>query len=343
MISDEQTELEAERSANNAELAISQTFYRTAFAGPSLGTEEELAGATIRMRYTDNRLIGTVLKDGDPLVLITRDMQIKKLDGHYRQYTIELRTTPTELPAQADQPGAAWENRRRALQVAIWAIDAKTNYPLVSEEWGGFTTVIRNSEHTFIKQSSVITGSDKQSTFGIPAAEIVAASQQNRATGQLHPHVTVGWYQDQFTADQAAAQLAVPEKVAYAFLKSAAAKLVSLPRDKAETYLFRSDVKNAWNVRPRTPPVKILAAFPGDRQKAVLQAFAASSPPGSVSMQEWAKYTGWITDARPLGGHAPLDTTINGAPAMLFEYRTGDPARYPYAFWKLEEWAPSDF
>jgi hypothetical protein len=343
MMSDEQTELEAEHNANEADKAIAEILYRKAFAGPSLGTEEELTGATIRMRYTDNRLIGVVFKGADPLVLITRDMQIQKLAGAYREYTIELRTTPTELPAQANQPGAEWESRRRALQVAIWAIDAKTEFPLADDEWGGFTTKIRNDGHKFFKQSAYITGSGKQSTFGIPAAEIVAASQQNRATGQLHPHVKVGWYQDQFTADPAAAQLSTPEKVAYAFLKSAAAKLVSLPRDKGETYLFRSDVKNAWNVRPRTPPVKILAAFLADRKQAVLQAFAASTAPSSVSAEDWAKYTGWITDGRPLGGHALPDTTVSGVPAMLFEYRTAAPERYPYAFWNFDEWTTADF
>lgn len=341
-----QAELLAEQQADQLEAVFSSTLYQQAFNGPSLGTEEELQGASIKMRMTAARVIGVVSKGDTPLVLITRDMRIRPLDGDYREYTIELRTTPTEVPGP-NMLSAPWEDRRRALQVAIWAIDTRTDSPLANDDWRGFQTYIRNADHSFVKSSSIgITGSDKQATFGIPASAIVAASRNDREKGQLHPHVQVPWYLDEFIADTAVTHFATPEQVAYAFLMSAALKLTRLPRDNNELYLFRAPVKDAWRVRPRTPPIKILDIFTDDRKDAVRRAFKGSPPPAFAdppTAEDWSKYVEWILDGRSLGGHTPPDSTVNGAPAMLFEYRTAPVDRYPYAFWRLDEWTTDTF
>jgi hypothetical protein len=345
-----QAELEAEQWADQAEQVFSSELYQHALNGPSLGTEEELRGASIKMKMTADRIVGVVSKGATPLVLITRDMKIQKLAGDYREYTIELRTTPTQIPGP-NMPRAEWEDRRRALQVAIWAIESRTQSPLVNDDWRGFQTYIRNSDHSFAKSSSIgITGSDKQATFGIPAGAIVAASQNDRTAGQLHPYVQVPWYLDQFTGDHAVAGFTAAEQVAYAFLMSAALKLTRLPREKirekTEVYLYRAPVKDAWRVRPRTPPVKILDIFLEDRKQAVKQALADSAPPAVAkppTVEDWAKYVGWITDGRSLGGHTPPDSAVNGTLAMLFEYRTAPVGQYPYAFWQPDEWTTDTF
>ncbi len=131
---------------------------------------------------------------------------------------------------------------------------------------------------------------------------------------------------------------------------SAALKLTRLPReksgDKTEVMLYRTTVKNAWQVRPRTPPVKVLDIFQQDRKDAVKQAFASSAPPAvddKPTAEDWKKYVGWITDGRSLDGHTPPDSTINGTPAMLFEYRTAPAETYPYAFWQPGEWTIDTF
>ena len=240
MIPDEELEARALAQAEAQDEAVTErkvdlfepdiaASYVTAFTGPSLGTEEELSGVRVKMHREKSRLIGKVSKNGVPLVLITRDMIKQRLAKGYREYTIGLRTTPCEIPV--NQNDASWEDRRRALQVAIWAIENKKDYPLVSEEWNGFDTVIFNSDHSFVWETSsqVITGSDRQATFGVPAIELVQANQAHRGIGQLHPHVQLSWYLDQFTMDKAVAQFATPGRVAYAFLMSAALKLARLP------------------------------------------------------------------------------------------------------------------
>jgi hypothetical protein len=339
-------EYEAEGRADEAENVFASTLYEHAFTGPSLGTEEELSGATIKMKMTAARLIGVVSRGDEPLVLITRDMRIQAFEDDYREYTIELRTTPTLVPGPGT-PVTHWEHRRRALQVAIWAIEVHTTTPLTSDSWGGYDTYIRNPDHSFIKSSSTgITGTDKQATFGIPADAIVSAGQGDRTTEQLHPHVRVPWYRDQFTADPAVGGFSLAERVAYAFLMSAALKLTRLPRQKNEVYLYQAPVKDAWEVRPRTPPLRILDIFPASRQDAMKQALARSAPPAVAdppTATDWTKFTGWITDGRSLGGHKPPDATINGTPALLFEYRRAPVDQYPSAFWQPGEWTTETF
>jgi hypothetical protein len=163
----------------------------------------------------------------------------------------------------------------------------------------------------------------------------------------LHPHVQVPWYRDQFTADHAVADFALAEQVAYAFLMSAVLKLTQLPRDKkGEVRLYQVLVKNAWQVRPRTPPLKILDIFTPGRQDAIKQAVAKSTTPkvtNPPTETDWSKFVEWITDGRSLGGHKPPDTTINDTTAMLFEYRTAPVDQYPSAFWKYGEWTTDTF
>jgi hypothetical protein len=340
-----QAELQAELEANKLE-SVASTLYDDAFSGPSLGTEEELSGTTIKMKMTAPRLIGIVFKEGTPLVLITRDMRLRALEGDYREYTVELRTTPTLVPGP-NTPGELWEYRRRALQVAIWAIENRTTGPLQDDEWRDYTTYIRNSDHSFIHSSSTITGSDKQATFGIPASAIVSAGQDDRAAGRLHPHVQVPWYRDQFIADTAVDGFDLDEKVAYAFLMSAVLKLTQLPRDKKkdEPLLYQPQIKNEWQVRPRTPPLKILDIFTEVRRDAIKQAVVKSTRPDVTppAGTDWSKFAGWITDGENMGGHKPPDATINGTRAMLFEYRAAPVDKYPDAFWQYGEWTTDGF
>jgi hypothetical protein len=341
------TEREAEQRADLADKEDAKRFYRRDFTGPSIGTEEELSGINIKMKYTSERLVGVVRKGPANLVLITRDMPVKAHEGDYREYTIELRTTPTEAPAQGPD-STEWTDRRRALQVAIWAIENYLDSPLPDDDWHGFQTTIYNSDHSFARTSQTITNSDKQATFGVPTAAIVSAGAADRATGQLHPNVLLPWYLDQFAHDPAVAGFTSAEQVAYAFLMSAALQLTRLPRNP-ETGAFNpytSEAKNEWKVRPRTPPVKVVGIFQQGRQDAVKAAVNSSAPPAVTkppTLADWQLCTRWITEGKLLGGHEPMDITINNAPGMLFEYRSAPTERYPHAFWKYAEWKPSNF
>jgi hypothetical protein len=118
-------------------------YYRTDFTGPSLGTEEELDGARIKMPIKASNMVGLIkhTTSGQVLVLITRDLP-RSLGTVEGTYTIELRTTPTEA---TDTVG--WERRRRALQVAIWAINDNLGKPLENDVYKTYKTEITNGNH----------------------------------------------------------------------------------------------------------------------------------------------------------------------------------------------------
>jgi hypothetical protein len=44
-----------------------------------------------------------------------------------------------------------------------------------------------------------------------------------------------------------------------------------------------------------------------------------------------------------MGGHKVPTVLVGGRPAMLFEYRSGIPDRFDYAFWQRDRWNYGDF
>jgi hypothetical protein len=53
---------------------------------------------------------------------------------------------------------------------------------------------------------------------------------------------------------------------------------------------------------------------------------------------KWENTRQHILGAESMGGHQPPTATINGQPAMLFEY-CGAPDRYKDAFWAAGKWS----
>src|SRR5262249_19780293 len=149
------------------------------------------------------------------------------------------------------------------LQVAIWAIEVhRGGKKLTTETWRGYETVIINADHQIIKvPSDGVAPAGRQSTVGVPAARIGAlASAHDRFLGRLAENVTLPWYKAAFTADPAVATLSVPEKIGYALVMSAIQQLATIWLDYPGA-LSLLNAKNAWTVRPRTPPVRILNTF----------------------------------------------------------------------------------
>jgi hypothetical protein len=322
---------------NDAELSYEQ--YSTEFVDTSLGTEEELSDTTIRTALGAGQLIGYVQKYGEPLVQITKDLQVAE-DHAYGEYTIELRTTPTELIDEGD-----WKARRRALQVAIWAIEVRHGgKALASETWRGYETVIINTDHQIMKvPNGGVARAGRQSTVGVPAAGIGAgASLQDRAVGRLCSHVALPWYRDEFTADQAVATLPARQQIGYALVMSAIQQLATIWLDYPGA-LSLLNAKNAWTVRPRTPPVRILHTFDQDELDTALNAILNRPAPSEKLATQWEAARAHIVEGRPMGGHPLPDSAINGQQAMLFEYRTAPYEEYPHAFWKKGELTDKDF
>lgn len=329
---------------NDAEQSYRQ--YKTEFAGTSLGTEEELGDTTIRTAAGAGQLIGYVQKNGDPLVQITRDLQVAEEKPSHGHYTIELRTTPTELYDKAD-----WLDRRRALQVAIWAIDSsRGGKPLAEGTWRGYETVILNQDHQIMTvPHGGVAGAGQQSTVGVQAAGIGADSGQlNRGTGHLCPHLTLPWYSDEFAHDEAMAGRPAREQIGYALVISAIQQLATIWQrytgklTRLEV-LSLLDSKNFWDVRPRTPPIRILDTFDGDGASLALGAILSREIPRKDLAGQWHNAVVHITKALPMGGHALPDSSIDGEPAMLFEYRHAPDQEYPWAFWQRGELTDASF
>jgi hypothetical protein len=327
--------------------AIANPYYRKAFDDLSLGTEEEFSAAKIKVRLAAGQLIGVVSKADQPLVLITSDLR-DRVEGDYGVYTIELRTTPTEIG-----DGDRWTIRRRARQIVISAIEKNNGYSLPSLDTDGYTMKILNEDHAIcdLPSGGRIGHAGRQSTIGIPAADIGAGmSSDARHDRRLHQYLQLPWYREEWTQCAAAAQFTDQEKIGFALVLSAACKLVTLPRamlsggriDTATLLPMQTArAKNAWSVRPRTPPAVIFDTFPLDKKVAALKALDALPLPAeykNVTSEKWELALAWIHTCQPLGGHKPDPVTIKGRPAMLFEYRTVEPpVAYDYAFWRSGE------
>jgi len=318
--------------------------YRSDFSGPSLGTEEELAKTLIEMPVKASNSVVALIRytvTGEVLVLITRDIGA---EGPERgRYTIELRTTPTEM-----SDDAGWHRRRRALKVAIWGIEeaSKTKDKLKAGEYERLKSEITNPDHQIVEVplgGVALTG--KQSTVGIPEAQIGAGvTVQQRAQGKLHPLLWLPWYRDQFTSDVAVAGLDEREKIGYALVMSAVLKLADIWTRWPDA-LNRLEAKNAWVVRPRTPPINILDSFEMASIDVAMAAVNTAALPVWADPQlgtTWADAREHIIRARPMGGHPLPLALIHGGGAMLFEYREAPVNDYPFAFWAKDEYLEFD-
>lgn len=326
------------RVSNRAEQDFARNHYRTAFASASLGTEEELP-ATIQLMTTDWSLFGVVSRIDDPevLVQITKDLQVSAL-GDLGEYTIELRTTPTEL---SDQAG--WRERRLALQALISTIEKNVGGHLSSKAAGAYRITIFNPGNLIRSVTDgTVKGTAKHATVGVAAAEIgtgVTLDDRQRLR-KVHPLLTLPWYAERFTADPGLLALEDREKVSYAFVMSAVLKLAQI-WTRYPDRLHLLEAKSMWDVLPRTPPVQILNSLRPVASTAARRMVTNRAVPawaadwGQVpSAEVWEKARRHILAEGEMGGHPPAAATVGGRPAMLFEYRAGIPDTFADAWWK---------
>jgi hypothetical protein len=315
--------------------------YRTAFTSVSLGTEQELHGAVVRMKKADPDLIGVVCAESSPqsvLVEITKDM-LQSDDKTIGNFTIELRTTPCELSAKTE-----WDLRTKALEAVISSISGRKGRPLADDTYTGYQIVISNKDQPIYSDDQIM-DADRQATVGVFAAEIGNPIHgANRTARTLHHHLDVPWYVDRFAEDPEVFNVSEREQVGYALVMSAILKLATIWCDHGSNSVNNVNVKNAWVVRPRTPPIKILDTFSSSEiAAAVREQIKNRELPSWVNQEQGPTRSNWsdarthILDAKSMGGHQPPAATINGQPAMLFEYRTA-PDRYEDAFWAYGKW-----
>ncbi|EIO4106473.1 MARTX multifunctional-autoprocessing repeats-in-toxin holotoxin RtxA [Vibrio vulnificus] len=339
--------------------------FQSHFASTSIGIENELSGLVVVLPKNSAQTFGYVHdSQGNPLFMLTKDMNqggysnpagITDINGlnNWQTHTIELVTYPSET-----SDTTAIESRKEAM---LWLAKEFTGHinqsnhqslpQLVSED-GRFTLVISNSKHliaagngTAIEaqgQTIGMTPSGQQATMAISAKEFGSSSSLEVRLLESAP-----WYQselrDEFLANSNEHKLDDPEaaKNVYAYLTSVYSKTADLAKEygiyindwdpASEGFspnaqgLTDPKVKNAWEILPRTKPVKMLELLSADdsryvRQQIIEKLKGSHSESLAKNVFEYFQYGGEVA------GHGINNATTGSAqqpePAILFEFRS---------------------
>ncbi|EPS0980639.1 MARTX multifunctional-autoprocessing repeats-in-toxin holotoxin RtxA [Vibrio vulnificus] len=339
--------------------------FQSHFASTSIGIENELSGLVVVLPKNSAQTFGYVHdSQGNPLFMLTKDMNqggysnpagITDISGlnNWQTHTIELVTYPSET-----SDTTAIESRKEAM---LWLAKEFTGHinqsnhqslpQLVSED-GRFTLVISNSKHliaagngTAIEaqgQTIGMTPSGQQATMAISAKEFGSSSSLEVRLLESAP-----WYQsglrDEFLANSNEHKLDDPEAAqnVYAYLTSVYSKTADLAKEygiyindwdpASEGFspnaqgLTDPKVKNAWEILPRTKPVKMLELLSADdsryvRQQIIEKLKGSHSESLAKNVFEYFQYGGEVA------GHGINNATTGSAqqpePAILFEFRS---------------------
>ncbi|EIT6974564.1 MARTX multifunctional-autoprocessing repeats-in-toxin holotoxin RtxA [Vibrio vulnificus] len=339
--------------------------FQSHFASTSIGIENELSGLVVVLPKNSAQTFGYVHdSQGNPLFMLTKDMNqggysnpvgITDINGlnNWQTHTIELVTYPSET-----SDTTAIESRKEAM---LWLAKEFTghinqsnhqSFPQLVSEDGRFTLVISNSKHliaagngTAIEaqgQTIGMTPSGQQATMAISAKEFGSSSSLEVRLLESAP-----WYQsglrDEFLANSNEHKLDDPEAAqnVYAYLTSVYSKTADLAKEygiyindwdpASEGFspnaqgLTDPKVKNAWEILPRTKPVKMLELLSADdsryvRQQIIEKLKGSHSESLAKNVFEYFQYGGEVA------GHGINNATTGSAqqpePAILFEFRS---------------------
>ncbi|PTP73285.1 MARTX multifunctional-autoprocessing repeats-in-toxin holotoxin RtxA [Vibrio splendidus] len=339
--------------------------FQSHFSSTSIGIENELSGLVVVLPKNSAQTFGYVHdSQGNPLFMLTKDMnqggysnpaRIADINGvnNWQTHTIELVTYPSET-----SDTTAIESRKEAM---LWLAKEFTGHinqsnhqslsQLVSDD-GHFTLVISNSKHliaagngTAIEaqgQTIGMTPSGQQATMGISAKEFGSSSSLEVRLLESAP-----WYQsglrDEFLVNSNEHKLDDPTAAqnVYAYLTSVYSKTADLAQEygiyindwdpASEGFspnaqgLTDPKVKNAWEILPRTKPVKMLELLSADdsryvRQQIIGKLKGSYSESLAKSVFEYFQYGGEVA------GHGINNATTGNVqqpePAILFEFRS---------------------
>ncbi|OXX23642.1 MARTX multifunctional-autoprocessing repeats-in-toxin holotoxin RtxA [Vibrio sp. V08_P9A1T1] len=339
--------------------------FKSHFASTSIGIENELSGLVVVLPKNSAQTFGYVHdSQGNPLFMLTKDMNqggysnpvgITDIKGvnNWQTHTIELVTYPSETSDMV-----AIESRKEAM---LWLAKEFTGHinqsnhhslpSLVSDD-GRFTLVISNSKHfiaagngTSIEaqgQTIGMTPSGQQATMAISAKEFGSSSSLEVRLLESAP-----WYQsglrDEFLVNANEAKLDDPVAAqnVYAYLTSVYSKTANLAKEygiyindwdpASEGFSLNAQgltdpkVKNAWEILPRTKPVKMLELLSADdsryvRQQIIEKLKGSHSESLAKNVFEYFQYGGEVA------GHGINNATTGSSqqpePAILFEFRS---------------------
>ncbi|GAA3035263.1 actin cross-linking domain-containing toxin [Actinokineospora globicatena] len=322
--------------------------YRVSFAGPSVGTEQEFRGVRFGKKKDDDRsLIAEVVDQNELLLQVTTDIGGREDEVvGYREYTMEIKTSPTEV---TDVVG--WGKRTDAIRALIDRIAT-----LVSGEngrgtfatgaLGAFDLAVHNPDHLVYRSDEFsvgVSGSSRHATVGMPFADLGTDEVGARLVREAH------WYLDWAKEfDEIPGDVWIDRDrslAAYNYVRSVLVNLAELTNrfslavhdlfelKKFSGNLYDSAVKNTWGVLPRTSPwtaVKLLAQ--GDRER--LRSTLLAQPESVLDKEIWAAVVAHVTRDLALAGHTPTAPTYTNQdlPGTLFEFRKAIPVEFKHAF-----------
>lgn len=339
--------------------------FQSHFASTSIGIENELSGLVVVLPKNSAQTFGYVHdSQGNPLFMLTKDMNqggysnptgITDINGlnNWQTHTIELVTYPSET-----SDTTAIESRKEAM---LWLAKEFTGHinqsnhqslPQLVSDGGRFTLVISNSKHliaagngTAIEaqgQTIGMTPSGQQATMAISAKEFGSSSSVEVRLLESAP-----WYQsglrDEFLVNANEAKLDDPVAAqnVYAYLTSVYAKTANLAKEygiyindwdpASEGFspnaqgLTDPKVKNAWEILPRTKPVKMLELLSADDSRYVRQQIIEKLK-GSHSESLAKNVFEYFQHGGEVAGHGINNATTGSVqqpdPAILFEFRS---------------------
>jgi hypothetical protein len=289
--------------------------YRSNFTGTSAGVEQELIGVKLRLIKGSTGVIGKVYDHDRLLAEYTTDM------GKDGVYTVELRSTPTELN---DMDGLA--KRKQAIGLLVKAIETTSrefgNDGLKSGDLGPFQLVILGGKvHSLIHEGS--TGYANQVTVGVSSEEIGTPASAVITTN-------ASWFQPELRNAIVTHGLPDGEKAAniFAYIASVIihlAEIIQFNRVQVDDgeitgNIYHPSIKNKWDVLPRTAPWKSLSILSDDAQRRVKQTIAALATPAHITAANFKAAKQHIQYSKALAGHE-YESFVNGKHASLFEFR----------------------
>lgn len=299
----------------DASIAVQQrqTVQCKDYEGTTVGVEQEMTGHKIMIPQTKDRGVqGWVKLAGDLLIEFTSDM------GSDGEYTIELRSTPTEA---ADDD--AITARKEATEVMIAAIvDAgKEREGVKSQQRGKYKITIVQPRHRIELDRG---GFCNQASLGVQTDGMADGSEDGALILKY-----AAWYDPGLAAKIPAMGLENQDKGAaiYAMLQSTINFLADIVRgygpkalDNGEIAIniFEPKIKDKWAVLPRTPPWDWLGVLSANDRSYVADYIKASSQADAFSQAAY----GHMLAKRALAGHKVPESTIAGEHASVFEFRS---------------------
>jgi hypothetical protein len=298
--------------------------YQNEFTGPSIGVEQEAS----KYRVICNRVYRGIIAEiksresNEVLILITTDM-----GNEENGYTLEIITTPIEMS------NAKGLNFRKAAITYFFTYlqmtsDIDTVSLTESENEQFILKPMRPPGTIRIKKESDFLNFSNQITLGVETKKMEQILIENSAMW-----FEKGKYSDTKIENDIA-------KILYNYTICILLNLAEIFSNNTEDVdIYKPEIKNAWNILPRTPPIKAINSVLGDEDKKLVKTCISkfNKPDNFTHIKESAfkKAKECIFDGTPLA-KTSLEGKISGEHSSVFEIRSPNPSWDKYLWDSIE-------